>query len=268
MTDLLSGVALITGAASGIGRATAFSFASHGVRQLALIDVNKSLLESVAAELHKEYPQSETLLLNVDISKEESVVGGISTIVGKFGRIDYAVNNAAVPGVMGSDLKSSLSEFKVPIEVNVFGTWLGMREQIKVMLKQSPLPSSRGRRNRGVIVNTSSILGLVGTSAQMPAIAYSTSKHAIMGLTKSEASIYIKENIRINAMCPGLVSTPIISHNGVEVRPAQLEMQKSPIGRFGQPDEIAEAISFLASEMSSYMSGAGLIVDGGHTSQL
>ncbi|KAI9810455.1 MAG: hypothetical protein M1827_006231 [Pycnora praestabilis] len=263
MSDLLKGVALITGAASGIGRATAFAFAAHGVQSLALLDINLTAQENVNSELKEAHPSVETLVLHCDTSKEESIVNAIKETVKRFGRIDYAVNNAGITGPSKASPDISLDEFKGLLDVNVTGVWVGQREEIRQMLKQEPLSHAGPiSRNRGVIVNLASIYGIIGPGDDI-ITPYIAAKHAVMGLTKSDANFYAKQNIRINAVCPGYTHTPLLGQaGGADAFTRADQLSKLPMGRLGQPEEIAEAISFLCSPMSSYVSASGLVVDG------
>ncbi|KAN0119186.1 short chain dehydrogenase/ reductase [Hyaloscypha variabilis] len=281
---LLSGVALITGGASGIGRATSLALVSHGVRRLGILDIDMVKAEETALELKSKFPDVEVILVHADMANEESVITGINKIVQNFGRIDYAVNNAGVGGKLGPTTEISGSDFRSTIDINLIGLWVCQREEIRHMLKQEPLENGSAVRNRGVIVNMSSMLGAVGTCAETPAAAYCArqdiltpewksvtytrfSKHGIVAITKSDANYYGPENIRINAICPGFVSTPPMLHALRQSEIMKAELQKVPLRRFAKPEEIAEGVCFLASPMSGYMCGAAMLMDGGYTAQ-
>ncbi len=177
----------------GIGRATSFALVSHGIRQLCILDIDMVSAEKTAQELMNRFPNVEVLLVHTDMANEESIITGINKVVQRFGRIDYAINNAGVGGKLGPSAEILGSEFHSTININLTGLWVCQREEIKQMLKQEPLEyryiyqfmtcglvvknmltcSSSNTRNRGVIINMSSMLGVVGTTAESPAAAYS-----------------------------------------------------------------------------------------------
>ncbi|KAK3710794.1 hypothetical protein LTR37_010018 [Vermiconidia calcicola] len=263
MANLLRGVAFITGAGSGIGQYTAYALARHGVRQLALCDVRPEVLATTRDELKKRHSDVEVLNIEMDTSKEDSVQSAVDQTVKKFGRLDIGINNAGIGGIAGQTADQELKHFQKVMDVNINGVWLCQRAQIRQMLQQEPLdPLPRG--NRGVIINTASMLGLVASSPVSAAVSYTTSKHAVMGMTKTDAIAYAPRGIRINAMCPGYVGTPLLLQAS-ETGAMDGEIAKVPQGRLGQMDEIADAMVFLASPMSSFMTGQGLVVDGGFT---
>lgn len=210
-------------------------------------------------DLRLQYADINVLTIQADCGNEESLVQAISTVVAKFGRIDYAVNNAGIPGVLGPATEYKTSDFKTVLDVNLTGLWIAQREQIRQMLKQDPLPNFLGvPGNRGAIVNTSSVMGLTGSPDEFGATAYSATKHAVLGLTRSESNMYSSQSIRINAVCPGFIETPLLRFVGSE----EATKQTLPMRRFGDPAEVAQVISFLASPMSSYVTGASVTVDG------
>ncbi|TKA64007.1 hypothetical protein B0A55_09407 [Friedmanniomyces simplex] len=264
MASLLRGAAFITGAGSGIGQYTAYAFAKYGVRQLALCDIRSDSLEQTRAELQARHPGIEILNIEMDASKEDSIDSAVEQTVQKFSRLDIAVNNAGIGHQDPTD-QLPLDTWRKVMSVNLDGVFLCQRAQIRQMLKQEPLdPLPRG--NRGVIVNVSSMLGLVASSPGTPAVAYTASKHGVMGLTKTDAVMYAPRGIRINAMCPGYVATPLLKAS-VASGGMSAEVAKVPQQRLGEMEEIADSITFLASPMSSFMAGHGLAVDGGYTCQ-
>ncbi|KAK5689221.1 hypothetical protein LTR17_026423 [Elasticomyces elasticus] len=264
MASILRGAAFITGAGSGIGQYTAYAFARYGVRQLALCDIRPESLEQTRSELKKRHPEVEVLTIEMDASKEDSINSAVDQTVRKFSRLDIAVNNAGI-GHQDMTHELSLETWRKVMSVNLDGVFLCQRAQIRQMLKQDPLdPLPRG--NRGVIVNVASMLGLVASSPVTPAVAYTSSKHGVMGLTKTDAVMYAPKGIRINAMCPGYVGTPLLKDT-VASGGMSTEVAKVPQGRLGEMEEIADSITFLASPMSSFMAGHGLAVDGGYTCQ-
>ncbi|KAL4985912.1 hypothetical protein BDW68DRAFT_179271 [Aspergillus falconensis] len=265
MASLLRGAGFITGAASGIGKATAYSFARYGVTQLALADINLSAAQTTARELESSFLGVEVLPLNIDVAKEASVNEAVALTVRKFGRIDYAVNNAGIGGSGALSAEHSMEDWVRTMDVNLRGVWLSSRAEISVMLEQEKREDSP-RHNRGVIINVASMYGIQAPSLNTPAVAYTTSKHGVVGLTRADAVGYAPKGIRINAICPGYVETPLVKstmHTGV----IQNEVAKIPIGRLASMDEIADHITFLASPLSSYMYGAAMIADGGFTAQ-
>ncbi|KAK0812854.1 hypothetical protein LTR75_004801 [Friedmanniomyces endolithicus] len=282
MASLLRGTAFITGAGSGtpnsspthprqqisplagIGQYTAYAFASHGIRHLALCDIRPAALAQTRAELQTRHPDLEILAIEMDASKEDSITSAVSQTIRTFSRIDIAVNNAGIGHQDPTD-QLPLDTWRRVMSVNLDGVFLCQRAQIRQMLTQSPLdPSPRG--NRGVIVNVSSMLGLVASAPATPAVAYTASKHGVMGLTKTDAVMYAARGIRINAICPGYVGTPLLRES-VASGGMAAEVAKVPQQRLGEMEEIADSITFLASPMSSFMTGIGLAVDGGYTCQ-
>ncbi|KAK3679178.1 hypothetical protein LTR78_000739 [Recurvomyces mirabilis] len=264
MASLLRGTAFITGAGSGIGQSTAYAFAAHGIRKLAIADINPTNLATTKAQLNQKYPDLEILTLETDTSNEKSVDSAIATTISKFSRLDIAVNNAGIGGEAAT-ATLSLESWRKTMSVNLDGVWLCQRAQIRQMLTQNQIdPGPRG--SRGVIVNVASMLGLVASSPLTPAVAYTASKHGVMGLTKTDAVMYAQQGIRVNAICPGYVGTPLLkaaTAGGV----MDAEIEKVPQKRLGEMEEIADGIVFLASPMSSFMTGQGLVIDGGYTCQ-
>ncbi|KNG81746.1 short chain dehydrogenase/reductase family oxidoreductase [Aspergillus nomiae NRRL 13137] len=258
MACKVTGTAFITGAASGIGKASALKFAEHGITALALLDVNQAQLEATRDELHKSFPHVETEILQVDVTSEASVDQAIQKTVSRFGRIDIAVNSAGISGIPTKTHELSLSAWQKVIDINQTGLWLCQRGVIRQMLTQE----SRGvRQGRGVIINLSSMFGIAAPPAEFAIIPYTAAKHA---MSKLDAKTYGKEGIRINAICPGYVDTPII-HAAIESGAMKSEFENTPLGRPAEADEIADSILYLASPMSSYVCGAALVVDGGYT---
>ncbi|KAK5043150.1 hypothetical protein LTR13_000921 [Exophiala sideris] len=280
MADLLQGSGFITGAASGIGKATAISFLEHGIEQIALGDINAEAIKNTAAELQSRFSKATILLLVVDVTDEASIERAIQEIVEKFGRLDYAVNNAGVAGANTPSAVTPTVEWQKLLNVNLNGVWMSSRAECRQMLKQEYL---RSGYNRGVIINVASMFGIVSSPKTIPACAYTAAKHAVIGLTKADAVTYASDGIRINAICPGwvqyvpskrlliadglyvflcrYVGTPLLQA-ATESEVMQKETAKVPMERMAQMSEIADAIVFLASHMSSYMCGTALIVDG------
>ncbi|KAJ5812347.1 short chain dehydrogenase/reductase family oxidoreductase [Penicillium riverlandense] len=257
----LSGSAFITGAGGGIGQSVVLAFARYGVSKLALVDVNPDHLEDTRKLLNSQYPHVETTLLPVDVSDEPSVQNAIENVAKEFKRIDYAVNCAGIGGHHAPTHEMPLREWQRVIEVNQTGVWLCQKYLVLQMLEQE----SRGvREGRGVIVNVSSMYGRVAPPAAAGIAPYTAAKHAVMGLTKTDARLYAPMGIRINAICPGYVDTPLIQGR-IESGVMEEEFRRTPAGRPAMTEEISDAIVFLSSPMASFMHGVGLAVDGGYT---
>lgn len=241
-------VAFVSGAATGIGRSTAIEFAKAGA-SVAIVDVNEDAAGFTTNKI-KELGQ-QALFIKCDVSKDREVKAAVEKTVTTFGRIDFAFNNAGIEGAQAVTPDTSEENWNRVIDVNLKGVWLCMKYQIPVMLNQK----------HGSIVNCSSIAGVVGFEGIS---AYVASKHGVIGLTQTAALEYAKLNIRVNAVCPGVIQTPMIERfvHGEEKLQEQL-IEKEPIGRVGQPEEIASAVLWLSSDVSSYVTGHSLVVDGG-----
>lgn len=244
-------VAFITGAASGIGQATALAFAEAGAN-VVICDVNADAGNSMASQLLK---KTESIFIRCDVSKGEEVQRSVQQTIAQFGRIDFAFNNAGVEGEQASTPECTEENWQRVIDINLKGVWLCMKYQIPHMLKQGS----------GAIVNCSSIAGLVGFTG-IP--AYTASKHGVIGLTKTAALEYAKTGIRVNAVCPGVIQTPMIDRftHGEKQIQNQL-VAGEPVGRVGRPEEIAAAALWLCSDQSSFITGHSLVVDGGWVAQ-
>ena len=245
-------VALVTGAAMGMGLATAKAFAKAGAA-VVLADFNEEALRDATAELGAAGYQA--LAIQCDVSGEAEVAAMIEQTVATFGRLDAAFNNAGVmtPAVETAD--ASGEDFDRLIAINLRGVWNCMKYELRQMLEQGS----------GAIVNNSSIGGL---NANPRRAIYGATKHGVLGLTKSAAVEYASRGIRINAVCPGSIRTPMVEHmldNGwitMEDMVGNL-----PIGRIGKPEEIASAVLWLCSAGASFVIGHALVVDGGFTAQ-
>ncbi|PHH64733.1 hypothetical protein CDD81_3995 [Ophiocordyceps australis] len=257
MAPLLQGSAFISGGSSGIGKAAAFAFAEHGVQKLAIAGRNQKKLDITAKELKDKFPQLEVLALSIDVAKEEEVKAGFSKLKAAFGRLDIAVNNAGITGRPAPTHETSEEEYMDVINVNLMGIYRCQKQEIILMLEQEDLGPRRGR---GVILNIASIMSYVSTQPPFGCPAYCTAKHGMLGLTKSDAVTYAEKNIRINALCPGFVDTPLLID---EVRTAVIPL--TPMRRMATPEEIADSIVILSSSMNSFAQGSGWIVDGGYT---
>lgn len=246
-------VALVTGASSGIGRATALAFAQSGVK-VVLADISVEAGESVAAEISKETGVP-TSFVKCDVSRSAEIERMVRHAVERFERIDYAFNNAGSEGIQAATAECSEENWDRTVAIDLKGTWLCMKYEIPQMLKQGG----------GAIVNCSSIAGLVGFP-NLP--AYVASKHGVIGLTKTAALEYAKQNIRVNAVCPGVIHTPMIDRFvGGNVEAIKALTAGEPIGRIGEPSEIAEAVLYLCSSRASFITGVAMPVDGGWVAQ-
>jgi NAD(P)-dependent dehydrogenase (short-subunit alcohol dehydrogenase family) len=243
-------VALVTGGAMGIGKTTAQIFAREGAR-IVVVDIDAGGGEETA-RLIKE-AGGDALFVRCDVTKAMEVKAAIKKTVDTYGRLDCAFNNAGI-GIPGTTVECSEEDWDRVLEVNLKGVWLCMKYELSQMLIQGG----------GVIVNTSSAGGLIGT----PGIAaYTASKHGVVGLTRTAALEHVTAGIRVNAVCPGSVPTPMLDPvvNHPEMK-AMLE-SKHPMGRFGTTEEIAEAVVWLCSDRASYVTGVAFPVDGGVTAQ-
>ncbi len=243
-------VALVTGAASGIGRGTALAFARDGYRVL-LADLDQAGGESLAQQIID--AGGEALFVATDVRERDQVEAMVQHAVTAWGRLDCAFNNAGIEEEHQRLADSGDAQFDRMMAVNVRGVWLCMQAQIRQMQIQGA----------GAIVNTASVAGLVG--APLHAI-YAGSKHAVIGLTRSAAAEYGRQGIRVNAVCPGVIRTPMLER-ALErgAADAKALQRLHPIGRVGEVHEVAEAVLWLCSDRSSFVTGHALAVDGGMT---
>ena len=245
-------VALVTGASSGIGRATARAFASAGYITV-LADVHEQEGSDAAAECERE--GAHCRFIQCDVSDEASVKGLISEIVSSFGRLDAAFNNAGIEGAQAPTGECTTDNFDRIIAVNLRGVFLCIREELQQMLKQD---------GGGAIVNCSSVAGLVGF-AGIP--AYVASKHGVIGLTRNAALEYAEQKIRVNAVCPGAIETPMLERLMSGGVPRDSIVATEPVGRLGKPEEIAAAVLWLCDPAASFVTGQAIAVDGGWTAR-
>jgi NAD(P)-dependent dehydrogenase (short-subunit alcohol dehydrogenase family) len=244
-------VALITGASSGIGRATARAFAREGYA-LVIADSQEEDGREAASECEQQGATCQ--FIRCDVSDETAVQSLFREIASSFGHLDAAFNNAGIEGAIGAIGDCATSNFDRIIAVNLRGLFLCLREELRQMTKQD---------SGGSIVNCASIAGLVGY-AGIP--AYVASKHGVVGLTRNAALEYARQNIRVNAVCPGAIETPMLERlmsSGVD---REALVQAEPVGRLGRPEEIAEAVLWLCSSTASFVTGQAIAVDGGWTS--
>lgn len=239
-------VALVTGGSSGIGRATALAFAKKGAK-VVIADWKEN---QETMDLIKNMG-GEAIFVKCDVSKSADVKALIEKTIDTFGRLDFAYNNAGIEGTSAPTQDCSEENWDKTIDVNLKGIWLCMKHQIPVMLK----------KGKGSIVNCSSVAGLVGFEG-LP--AYVASKHGVIGLTKTAALENAKLGIRINAVCPGVIQTPMIDRlTGNQKEAEEQFTTMEPVGRFGQPEEIACAVMWLCSDEASFVTGIEMPVDGG-----
>ncbi|ROT36337.1 3-oxoacyl-reductase [Sodiomyces alkalinus F11] len=266
MATLLRGTAFITGAASGIGKYTSLAFARHGIKNLALSDINTTALSASVAELRQQFPTVQVLELPIDVQKADQVRDGVAETVKRFGRLDIAVNNAGIGGSGRATHEIDEAEFARVVDVDLHGVWRCQHEELKVMINQEDLGPRQGR---GRIINVASMYGLVAPCHYHSHTAYATAKHGVLGLTRGDANTYGPKNIRINAICPGYVETPLVLSAMSQAPDAPLgrDIQRTPFQRMAKMEEVADCITFMASEMSSFMQGAALVADGGYTIQ-
>ncbi|PWM28500.1 MAG: oxidoreductase [Verrucomicrobia bacterium] len=251
MNDTFKGkVAIVTGATSGIGRATARLFAEAGASVM-LAARREKLLEEIVASLKADGLDADYAVC--DVTDEAQVEAMVGKTAQKFGRIDCAFNNA---GIMPDDIKTAdlpSEEFDRVINANLRSVFLCMKHELRQMLKNG--------EEGAAIVNDSSIGGLIGVPGRA---AYHASKHGVIGLTKCAALEYATSNIRINAVCPATIMTPLVERM---MEAGQITGVAEPIGRVGKPEEVGAAVLWLCSPAASFITGQAIPVDGGYTSQ-
>lgn len=249
--SLKNKVALVTGAASGIGLATARAYAEAGA-SVVLADINTSLVNKAANQLIAEGYQVKALTCNT--ANLDEVEAMIQETITTFGQLDIAFNNAGIQNQLAEIVDASVEDFDRVNAVNLRGVWGCMKYELQQMRKQGS----------GVIVNCSSIGGIVGGAERAN---YHAAKHGVLGLTKSAALEYAARNIRVNAVCPGLIWTPMVDAMVASGQKQALEamVQGVPMQRHGKAEEIADVVLWLSSEASSYVTGQSISIDGGLT---
>ncbi len=244
-------VALITGAGSGIGRESALLFAGEGAR-VVVVDVNDSAGETVAAHIRETGGQA--VYAHADVSKSADAEGMIRVAETSFGRLDVLFNNAGISHAQDDDAVATEEEvWDLTMNINLKGVFLGCKHGI---------PALR-RAGGGSIINTASFVALLG--AATPQLAYTASKGGVLALTRELAVIHARESIRVNALCPGPLRTELLMKYLDTEEKRQRRLVHIPMGRFGEAKEIAQAALFLASDESSFTTGATFLVDGGIT---
>lgn len=252
MSEFDGKVALITGGTSGIGTATAEAFASEGAK-VVVTGRREEMGAEVIGKINAD--GGEAIFVRTDIQKSDDVKNMVAKTIEEFGRLDFAVNNAGVEQYFKPLADQTEEVYNMVMDTNVKGVWMSMKEEIPAMLETGG----------GAVVNTSSIAGVVGM-ANGP--IYVASKHAVIGLTKSIALEFAKQNVRVNAVLPAAVETPMIDRftQGQEEAYKYFE-SLHPVGRVGRPEEIADACVWLCSDKSSFVTGSSIRVDGGFTAQ-
>jgi NAD(P)-dependent dehydrogenase (short-subunit alcohol dehydrogenase family) len=242
-------VALITGGSSGIGKATALTFARQGASVL-IADLSAELGEQTAEEITQSGGKAH--FVRTDVGQAGQVQKMVQEALEKFGRLDFCVNSAGIEGERTRTDKYSEKMFDQVMEVNVKGVWLCMQAQLPMLMK-----------NGGCIVNIASVAGVQGFPGHC---AYSASKHAVIGLTKTAAVEFVRFNIRVNAVCPGFTQTPMVE-NAIQEDAAYAEkvVNSIPMRRLASAQEIADVVVFLCSEQSTFITGQAMVVDGGIT---
>jgi len=245
--DFEGKVALVTGAASGIGRATAVAFAASGA---AVVVADLDAIRGEETVALAKAAGGRAVFQRCDVSAAADVEALIARAVNEFGRLDFAHNNAGINSLAADEWETK--HWDRSVGVNLTGVMLCMRAEAAVMLSQG----------KGAIVNTASINGLVGNTSQP---AYTATKHAVVGLTRHGALKWARKGIRVNCVCPGVIDTPMVE--GVAARPEIRKIMENmtPLGRFGQPEEVAAGVLWLCSDAASFVTGHPLVIDGGAT---
>jgi NAD(P)-dependent dehydrogenase (short-subunit alcohol dehydrogenase family) len=246
-------VALVTGAGSGIGRASALAFARAGAR-VVVADLNAAGGADTVRQI--EDAEGEAIFLEADVTDEAQVERLIAAALESYGRLDCAHNNAGIAEAPAPLHETDLSVFERVLRVNVTAVWLCLKHEARIMLRQGG----------GAIVNTASLAGLIGFPNH---VAYATSKHAVIGITRTAALEYARSGIRVNAVCPAFIKTPMVDELLASDPRASLERLASaqPMGRIGTPEEVAEAVVWLCSDAAAFITGIALPLDGGTTAR-
>lgn len=254
MSSQSNTVAIVTGGSSGIGEETALAFAEAGA-SVVVADLDTQGGEAVVEEI--EDRGGEAVFVETDVTDPESTARMVEVAVEEFGRLDWAFNNAGVGGAQKPIQDLDPGEWRTLIDVNLTGVFNAMQAELDQLLEQD---------EGGAIVNNSSILGKVGFAA---ASGYVAAKHGVLGLTKTAALENGESGIRVNAVCPGFIETPLLEEGGITSDPEMRELieGKHAMNRLGRPEEVADAVVWLCSEEASFVTGEALGVEGGYLSQ-
>lgn len=253
--DLHDRVALVTGGGTGIGRAACLEFARAGAH-VVTVDIDLAAAEKTTAEVRALGGQA--LAAQADVSQSAQVQAYVQQTLDKFGRVDCFFNNAGTEGRLAPLAEFDEAVWDRVIDVNLKGVFLGLRYVLPVMLAQK----------QGAIVNTSSVAGTVGAPTMA---AYAASKHGILGLTRTAAGEVGKQGVRVNAICPGPINTRMVRSLAEMINPAdpdavaKFNVGRNPMGRYGEPEEVARIVVFLCSAASGYVNGVAWLIDGGRT---
>jgi NAD(P)-dependent dehydrogenase (short-subunit alcohol dehydrogenase family) len=242
-------VAFVTGAASGIGRATALAFAREGA-SVTVADISEEGSRETAREIEEQGGRA--LAIKCDVTQTEDVKAALDKTIEAFGRLDFAFNNAGVEQKNIATAEIEEEEWDRIFDINLRGVFLCMKHEIPLILKQG-----------GAIVNTSSGAGVIGIKG---GAAYTAAKHGVIGLTKAAALDYAAQNIRVNGVAPGYIATPMMDRfTGGTAKGRETVISEEPVGRMGTPEEIAAAVLYLCSDGAGFVIGHTLVVDGGQT---
>ena len=247
-TELRGKVAIVTGGTSGIGREAAVLFAKAGAKVVVAgrrEAEGKETIDLIRAA------GGEGLLVKTDVSRAADVLALVQKTVERFGRLDVAFNNAGIEGSWSPIAEQSEEDWDSTIDINLKGVWLCLKYEIQQMLKQG---------GGGAIVNMASVAGFIGSAG---AATYCASKHGVMALTKSAALETARSGIRVNVVCPAVIETPMGERLWGAPEAKKFALGLHPIGRFGTPMEIAEAVVWMCSERASFVTGQSLVLDGG-----
>ena len=245
---LVGRVALVTGASSGIGRASALELARRGAK-VVVSARRRAEIDSLAAQIRQEGLEATAVV--ADINVEKDVIGLVAKTIASYGRIDIAFNNAGTEGEFTPFVEQSNSTYDTIFNANVRGVFWSMKHEAKAMLAQG----------HGAIINNASMGGIIGFAN---AGLYIASKHAVLGLTKTASIEWFRQGVRVSSICPGLIDTPLLDR----ILPSQAAKKDfgaaSVPGRMGTPEEMAKVVAFLASDDASFVSGSGVLADGGY----